>query len=294
MRPLILSVLLVYTGAAALSPQTASPGHVHSDEAIGPSADDTSSHSSHKMSSMNVQYNGGHARPDRDEAEFVPYEPMSLSAGSFGMLLFDQLEYRSLSGNDLLRWDIEGWYGGDSNRFWFKTEGEGTVQGERSGDAEVHGYFGRLIAPFWDAQVGVRYDRQWEPGNSASRFFAAIGVEGLAPYKYEITPTLFVSDDADVSMRLTATRDLRISQRLVAQARFETEVAFQDVPEFGVGSSFNYVELGLRLRYEVRREIAPYIGIEWARKLGETSDLANIAGEDSDVVSFLAGIRAWF
>merc|ERR1711916_206498 len=98
--------------------------------------------------------------------------------GPFGMLVFDQLEYRAQAGNDLFIWDVDGWYGGDFNRFWFRSEGAQILDGARSGDLEVHGYYSRLVAPFWDAQVGVRYDQEWEPGNRESRSFAAIGLEG--------------------------------------------------------------------------------------------------------------------
>jgi len=204
------------------------------------------------------------------------------------------LEYRFNDGADLFRWDFEGWYGGDFNRLWVKSEGELATQGASEGDTEFHGYYSRLIAPFWDAQIGARYDRQWKSGDGDSRFFGAIGLEGFSPYRYEVTPTLFISEDAEVSLRLTATRDLRLTQRLVAQGRFETEVAFQDVPQFGVGSGFSYVELGLRLRYEIRREFAPYLGIEWERKLGATADLARRDDGDPDVLSLVAGLRLWF
>jgi copper resistance protein B len=231
---------------------------------------------------------------DPIDAEYFPYKLDGMGAGSFGLVLIDQFEYRVTDGDDLLRWDVEGWYGGDFNRFWFKTEGEQALSGPSTGSAEIHGYFSRLIAPYWDAQAGLRYDQSWDPKKNRSRVFAAIGVEGLAPYRFEFTPTIFVSEDGDVSARLTATKDIRFTQHLVAQGRFETEIAAQDVPEFGVGDGFNYVELGLRLRYEIRRELAPYLGVNWERKTGETARYGQEMGEDRETLSFIAGIRAWF
>lgn len=271
--------------------------HQHSTETNAPAKTDAhGEHSTMSMSGQNKADNEMMAQPtiDPKDAEYFPYDLKSMGAGPFGLLLVDQLEYRLNDSDDLFRWDTEGWYGGDFNRFWFKTEGEQALQGPSAGSAEVHGYYSRLIAPFWDAQIGVRYDQLWESGSDPSRFFAAIGVEGFAPYRFEVTPTLFISEDGDFSARFTATKEYRITQRLIAQGRFETEIAAQDVPKFGVGDGFNYVELGFRLRYEIRREFAPYIGVNWERKLGETARFARQGGEDPDVLSFVAGIRVWF
>lgn len=232
--------------------------------------------------------------PNPMDAIYEPYALRSIKTGPFGMLLFDQLEYRAQAGEDLFRWDADGWYGGDYNRFWFRSEGEQFLDGADSGEAEIHGYYSRLIAPFWDAQVGIRYDQEWERGDRSNRSFAAVGLEGFAPYRYEVVPTMFVSEQGDVSARITATKDYRITQRLVAQPRFETEVAAQSAPQFGVGSGFNYVELGFRLRYEIRREIAPYVGVNWERSLGKTGKLVKAEGNDRDVLSAVVGIRVWF
>lgn len=294
---LILPLALSLTVVAFAQDTTPVAAHENSTTNKVPAeADPHAGHPTMNMPGQTKPEHGMMSQPtiNPDEAEYEPYKPMSMGGGLYWMLLFDQLEYRLNDGDDLFRWDAEGWYGGDWNRFWFKTEGEQTVQGTSTGYAEIHGYYSRMITSFWDAQIGVRYDQQWEGGGNASRVFGAIGLEGLAPYRYEITPALFVSGDGDVSFRLTATKDFHITQRLIAQPRFETEVAVQEVPEFGVGDGFNYVELGFRLRYEIRREFAPYIGVNWERKLGETADFARQGGEDPDVLSFVAGIRIWF
>ena len=280
---------------ASLSAQTNETQHQHpgSNEPVAQAAI-TEAHGGDDMPAQGAMEFEDVPLPAPGDAEYLPYEPMSLDPGPFGLLLFDQLEYRYLDGDDLFRWDVEGWYGGDVSRFWFSTEGEQNLQGPDAGEFEVHGYYGRLIAPFWDAQAGLRFDESWEPGDRDSRAFAAFGVQGFAPYRFEVSPTVFVSEDGDASFRFTASKDYRISQRLVAQPRFETEYAFSSAPEFGVGTGFNYLELGLRLRYEFTREFAPYIGIEWEKELGDTADLSRADGEDTDVLSLVAGVRLWF
>ncbi len=152
----------------------------------------------------------------------------------------------------------------------------------------------RTFAPFWDLQVEVRQDVLFGSGPDRDRTFAVLGVEGLAPYWFEVTPALFISDDGDVSTRFTATYDLLLTQRLIAQPRVEVNAAAQDARKYGVESGFNDVELGLRLRYEIRRELAPYIGVSWLRKLGDTADLAREEGDDVDALGVVVGIRVWF
>ncbi len=291
MRP-ILTLSLVLAMRAARGQDAVPAGHQqHPTE-----TDDHKGHSSMTIPGEAMPNHGVISQPtiDPKDAEYLPYDIKDMGAGPFGLLLLDQLEYRLGPGGDQFRWDAEGWYGRDFNRFWFKTEGEQAVQGPTAGRAEIHGYYSRLIAPFWDAQIGLRYDQLWEPGNGPSRFFAAIGAQGFAPYRFEVTPALFISEDGDFSARLTATKEYRITQRLVAQGRVETEIAAQDVPKFGVGEGFDSVELGLRLRYEIRREFAPYIGVSWEKKLGQTADFARQAGENPDVLHFVAGLRLWF
>lgn len=211
----------------------------------------------------------------------------------YSFLLFEQLEFRSDDGPDFLRWDVQNWLGDDYNKLWIKTEGEQLTRSE-NGDVEVQALFSRLVAPFWDLQLGLRYDAAYGPGPTASRAFAVIGLQGLAPYWFELEPALFVSDDGDVSGRVTALYDMLFTQRLILQPRFETNIAMQSVEEFGVGSGFNDVDIGLRLRYEIRREFAPYVGFSWLRKLGETAELARDGGEGVSNLAVVAGLRFWF
>ena len=213
----------------------------------------------------------------------------------FGFLLFDQLEYRMKSGaDDTARWDVQGWYGGDYNRLWMKTEGEWRTGGERGGEAEVQALYSRLIAPFWDFQAGLRYDQFSGAGFDRGRTFAVIGLQGLSPYRFELEPALFISQDGDVSARLTATYDLLLTQRLILQPRLDFDAAVPSAEKFGIGEGVNSVGLGLRLRYEFTREFAPYVGVHWLRRFGETADIARRGGGDVQDLAVVFGVRLWF
>lgn len=233
-----------------------------------------------------------------EEKVFFPPPPASWPKpihdnATIGYVLFDQLEYRDNEGDDTLTWDVDAWLGNDWNKLWIKTEGDHTIPDEDSGEAELQLLYARLITPFWYFQVGGRYDQIYGDEDD-SRFLSAIGFEGLAPYQYDIEPTLFISEDGDVSASFEATYDMLLTQRLILQPRLETEVAVQDVEEFGVGEGFNNVGLDLRLRYEIRREFAPYIGVSWTRLLGNTADFAEEEGEEDDDLALVAGLRLWF
>ncbi len=206
---------------------------------------------------------------------------------------FDQLEYRRVGTERPFVWDMMGWIGGDFNRFWIKSEGERATVGNNTA-VEVQALYSRLIAPFWEVQLGMRLDAVFGGGFTNTRVLAAFGFEGLAPYWFEMEPVLFVSQDGDISARLTSSYDVFVTQRLIAQARFEANGAVQDVPEFGVGSGLNDVELGLRMRYEVQRKTAPYLGINWERRFGETAAMVRAAGDGVGELSVVAGIRLWF
>jgi copper resistance protein B len=212
----------------------------------------------------------------------------------FGSLLVDELEYQMWKGDDTVRWDTTGCYGGDYNRLWLKSEGGWRTSGERGGEAQVQALYGRLIAPFWDFQVGLRYDQFSGAGFDRSRGFAVIGVEGLAPGWFELETALFISRDGDVSANLTATHDLLLTQRLILQPRVDFDAAVQSAEKFGVGEGVNSIGLGLRLRYEITREFAPYIGVQWLNRFGETADLARRDGGRSEDIAVVFGVRLWF
>ncbi len=207
---------------------------------------------------------------------------------------FEELEYGFNNENNPLNWDSTSWVGGDWNRIWFKTEGEmSTVDPDVDGEAQL--LYSRLIAPFWELQVGLRGDLvASDVQSTAGRGHLVLGIEGLAPYWFEVEAAVFISHRGDVSFRLRTTYDLFITQRLVAHPSFEMNVAVQSVPEFGVGSGFNDIELGLRLGYQIARELTPYIGISWNRAFMETADLRRAAGGSASDLQGVAGLRFWF
>ena len=198
------------------------------------------------------------------------------------------LEYATIDDDSGYRWDLEAWYGGDIHRFVFKTEGEG-VGGDGPQLAEVQALYSRAIGTYTDLQAGVRYD--FEPDRRA---YATVSVESLLPYWVELEAAAFLSDHGDAFARLEASHDLRLTQRFILQPRVELELAAQDVPESGIGSGFSSAELGLRLRYDVRREFSPYIGVNFEWLFGQTADFAREAGADEEETSFVLGLRAWF
>lgn len=201
----------------------------------------------------------------------------------------ETLEYAPRSGRDGYRWDLEGWWGGDLNRLVVRSEGEGAVSGKLD-SAEVQVLYSRAFARYTDLQAGVRQD----VGPGPSRTYLTAGFETLLPYWFEVEGATFVSDKGDVYGRLEGSYDLRLTQRLVLQPRAELELSAQKARRDDVGSGLTKGEFGLRLRYEIRREFAPYIGVLHERRFGGTADLARARGEDVRDTSLVVGLRAWF
>ena len=204
-------------------------------------------------------------------------------------VMFNLAEYRVQRGGDAYRWDGEGWFGGDIDRLVVKSEGEGAIRGGVE-SAEVQALYSRAIGPWFNLQAGLRQD--FSPG--PARTYATVGFEGLAPYWFEAEGALFLSDKGDLFGRLEGYYDQRLTQRLVLQPRIELNFAAQDVPANGVGSGLSDAELGLRLRYEIKREFAPYIGVSWERKFGDSARFARAAGDSVGATSLVIGVRAWF
>ena len=200
----------------------------------------------------------------------------------------DRLEYRAREGADGYLWDIQGYYGGDIDKFWFKSEGEGSF-GEPVEGAEVQALWSRAIAPFFDFQAGVRQDL-----TGPERTHAVIGIQGIASYQFEVDVAAFVSNKGNVTARFEGELDQRITQRLILQPRAEIALSVQDIPELGIGAGLDRIEAGLRLRYEFAREFAPYVGVSQEWRIGDSADYARAAGEDSSVTNYVVGIRFWF
>jgi copper resistance protein B len=208
---------------------------------------------------------------------------------NFYQVLFNLAELQVRNGRNGYRWDGQAWFGGDINRLTLKSEGEGTFRRGVDG-AEVQALYSHAIGPYTDLQAGIRYDFEPKP----SRTYAAIGFQTLAPGFFELEGAVFLSNKGDLLGRIEGLYDQRITQRLILQPRVELNFAAQNVPENRIGSGLSNAELGLRLRYEIKREFAPYIGVSWDRKTGDTARIYRAAGEKTSSKSFVAGIRTWF
>lgn len=206
-------------------------------------------------------------------------------------VLFDQLEMAPGADGRPVSVGALAWYGGARRRVWVRAEGEqATTAGQGEGSVEV--LYGKLVDPFWDAVVGLRADKAWGD-EGPGRVLLGAGLIGLAPYRFEFEPTVFVSQRGELSARLEASYQVLITQRLVAEPEIELNAALQAAPRFGVGRGLNDYEMGLRVRYEFRREFAPYVGWSQSRRLGATADLAREGGEDVSENRFVAGFRIW-
>ena len=230
-----------------------------------------------------------------------PVTPIELATGQFDVAgepvhdnpiirfaILDRLEWQSREGQDAYVFDGFGFVGGDYNRLWFELEGEGRFDGDLEA-SELQVLYNRAITPYWNFQVGLRHDFKPEPELT----YAVLGFEGLNTYWTGIEANLYVSEDGDVSGDFEIEYDEFLTQRLILQPRFEVAAQAQDVAKLDLASGLTNYEVGLRLRYEIRREFAPYVGISYARTVGDTADLLP-AGEDAGTFSVVAGLRVWF
>lgn len=208
---------------------------------------------------------------------------------NFSQVMFNLAEVQVRNGKDGYRWDGEGWFGGDINRLTVKSEGEGVFR-DGVDSAEVQALYSRAVGPYFNLQAGVRQDFQPTP----ARTYATVGFEGLAPYWFEVEGAAFLSNKGDLLGRVEGYYDQRITQRLILQPRVEINLAAQDVPENRLGAGLTDAELGLRLRYEISRQFAPYIGVSYEAKTGRTADFARADGKKSTSTSLVAGVRFWF
>ncbi len=218
------------------------------------------------------------------------HDMMSDSGGKpFYHVMFNLAEYQARQGHDGYRWDGEAWFGGDINRLWVKSEGESAFRGGVE-SAEVQALYSHPIGPYFNLQAGVRHDFQPSP----TRNYATIGFEGLSPYMFEVEGALFLSTKGDLLGRLEGYYDQRITQRVILQPRLEFNLAAQDVPENRLGAGLTDAELGLRLRYEIKRQFAPYIGVSYLAQTGRTADFTRAEGKKPQTTNFVAGVRTWF
>lgn len=205
-------------------------------------------------------------------------------------VLFDQLEWRTNGKQNEFRWEGEGWVGTDMNKLWLKSEG--VVQKGQASDGQQEAFYDRPIPylRYFDAQVGVRYDLDSDPG----RTWGAIGIEGLAPYFFEFAPTFYFSDKGRFAGRVEGSYDILITQRLIAQPQFEINFYSKKDPSRGIGSGLSDIDTGFRLRYELSRKFAPYIGFAYTQTFGESATFALNNGEAVHNPRFVFGARVWY
>ncbi|VVE27657.1 copper resistance protein B [Pandoraea terrigena] len=223
----------------------------------------------------NAVFHGGHMH-DMGDAE-INY-----------LVLFDKLEWQHTGGGNALNWEGTAWVGGDIDRLWIRSEGKRTGQGLEA--AEVQALWGHAISPWWDVVGGVRHD--FKPGRSQT--WAAFGLQGLALYNFEAEATAYVGQAGQTAARLEAKYELLITNRLVLQPTAEINIYGKNDASRGIGAGLSSTSLGLRLRYELDRQFAPYIGVNWDRSYGNTARFAEQEGQRRSEVSFVAGVRAWF
>jgi len=204
------------------------------------------------------------------------------------MGVLDQFEWRDTSGDSTLSWDAQGWLGKDFRKLWIKTRGDRSDGNTE--EAELQFLYSKAFARYWDLQIGVRQD--FEP--SPSRTWAAIGVQGLAPYFFETDIAFFVGESGRTALRFESEYELLLTQRLILTPDFEVNFYGKDDASIGVGSGLSDAEIGVRLRYEIRREFAPYVGLNWTKVFGNTADFARINGQDISDLQLVVGLRAWF
>jgi copper resistance protein B len=208
----------------------------------------------------------------------------------YAHMLFNQLEGRTDGTLTDLRWDGEGWIGTDMNRLWVKSEG--TLDGSNLSDGDHELLYDRPLARlrYFDAQIGVREDLD----SGANRSWGAVGIEGLAPNFFEVEPTFYFRDGGHVAGKITGSYDLKITQRLIAQPELEMNFYSKPDQDKGLGTGLTDLDTGLRLRYEFRRKLAPYVGFAYSDQYGSTAASSRRSGEAVSNPRFIFGMRVWY
>ena len=214
--------------------------------------------------------------------------PPVMDRGIYAHAIFNQLEGRWNGSNPEFRWDGQGWIGTDYDKLWIKSEG--TLSKGALDDGQQQFLYSRAVTTYFDLQGGLRSDLDSRP----TRNWAAFGVQGLAPYFFDLEVTGFVSGEGHLAGKLEASYDLLLTQRLILQPQIELNLYSKSDPARLVGAGFSDIDTGLRLRYELDRKFAPYIGVVYQGKFGQTANFARQAGESTSDVRFVFGIRTWF
>jgi copper resistance protein B len=221
---------------------------------------------------------------------FAPASALAVSEDDPLLLkvMIDKLEWRAADGPDPWVCDVDAWVGKDLNKLWLKTEGEYAGGSTQAAYGEL--FYSHAVAPFWDLQLGMRQDFRPNP----ERDWLAIGFKGLAPYWFDLDATLYAGGNGTIAGRLNAEYELLFTQRLILSPELAMNLYGKDDPERAIGAGISNLDLGLRLRFEIRPELAPYVGVNWKQRFGGTADYAKDAGEPTSDLQFVLGVRAWF
>lgn len=286
----------------------AQQAHAHAQHASPPGEQEVHTghgdHSTHGHSAHGASAHGMHAPGPDSASQHVPPDPprhvmaelpharmvelMGMNdAAPYWLVTIERLEWQGARAHDALAWDVDAYYGNDYHKAWLKYAGARVV-----GKHEVRGelLWDRIFARWWSTQFGVRHDT----GEGASRTWLAAGVQGLAPYWFEVAATAYLGEQGRTALSVEVERDLLLTQRLILQPAIEAHIYGKNDPANAIGAGIATLEASLRLRYEIRREFAPYVGVEWTRLYGKTAAWARAAGEDASEVRAVAGLRAWF
>lgn len=295
-------VCLTLCAGLWLVPAIAQPSH-HNHESMKQVQETTDNTAEEKSSSTNYAHDHGSdqgsqtamppfIQPVTDEARAAAFPDVMGHAvhdqAIQSFTLIDQLEWQDADEGSAFNWNAKGWIGQDLSRLWWSTEGE--RENGSTEDAQAQLLYGRSIARWWDLVAGLRHD--FKPGSSQT--WAAVGFQGLSPYWFELEATLYLGEAGQTAARLEAEYDVLLTNRLILQPLIEVNAYGKDDAERETGSGLSSIEAGLRLRYEFTRKVAPYLGVSWARKFGNTLDYAREDGEGAHETRLVIGIRTWF
>jgi copper resistance protein B len=284
-----LATALLFVAPRVVDAQQADPAHQHGAPQSSAPRAPAEDHSQHQNPAAPLPTFIPRLTDEERKAAFPDVEGHPAHDRSINyFVLFDQLEWQTGGGSHAFSWDTKGWMGQDRNRLWFRLEGDRS--GGRTEQAQTNLLYGRAIARWWDVTAGIRVDTLPDTPRTA----LALGVQGLAPYWFEVEASAYVEPSGRTHVRFETEYDLLITNRLVLQPLVEFEIYGRADRERLIGTGLSTGEFGLRLRYEFRREFAPYVGVVWTRKFFGTADQAREAGEDMAGMRLAVGLRTWF
>jgi copper resistance protein B len=295
LRPALATIGLAFALVARVDAQTSS-------RAAGAASVSPDQHAGHEQPTQGAKPPANNPDPSQELPPFIPrltdedrkaafpdVEGHAVHDGVVNyFVLLDQFEWQAAADGSGLNLDSKGWIGRDRDRLWLRAEGD-SEEG-RVGEAQAHVLYGRQFSRWWDIVGGIRQD--FRPGPAQT--WAAIGVQGLAPYWFEIEATAYIGASGRTHVRFEVEYELLFTNRLMLQPLVEAEIFGKSDPERGVGAGLSTTDVGFRLRYEFRREVAPYVGVVWSNKWGQTADFAEAAGEDAGGARLVTGVRLWF